>query len=130
MIPANLLDDMRVHLLFNGLAGDAKCVLDGERRACAVRNNANATYPEKRTAAVFFIIRLILDCSNGILREERADFSHPCAHELVLEPLKHRHRDRFTRFQDNVSNESVAYDNFDRIFKEMTAFYVSDEVKG
>src|SRR5436190_1779107 len=49
--------------------------------------------------------------------------------ELVLEPLKHRHRDRFARFQDNVANEAVAYDNFNRIFKEMTAFYVANEVK-
>src|SRR3954454_25064780 len=129
MIPANLLDDMRVHLLFNGLARDAECVLDRERRACAVRNNANAVYPKKRTAAVLFIIRLIPNRSNGILREERADFAHPCTHKLVLEPLKHRDSDRFTRFQDNVSNESVAHDNFDRIFKEMAAFYVADEVK-
>src|SRR6476620_826860 len=98
MIPANLLDDMWVHLLFNGLAGDAECVLDRERGACAVRNDANAIYPEKRTAAVLFIISLIFNCSNGILREECSDFSHPCTHELVLEPLKHRHRDRFARF--------------------------------
>ena len=129
MIPANFLDDMRVHLLFNGLAGDAQCVLDRQRRACAVRNDANAVYPEKRTAAVLFIIRLVLNRSNGILREECADFSHPCTHELVLEPLKHRHRDRFARFQDNVANESVAHDNFNRIFKEMAAFYVANEVK-
>src|SRR4029079_10455083 len=128
MIPANFLDDMRVHLLFNRLAGDTECVLDRQRRACAVRNNANAVYSEKRTATVLFIICLVLDRSNGIPREECADFSHPCAHKLVLEPLKHCHRDRFARFQDNVANESVAYDDFDRIFKEMTAFYVANKV--
>src|SRR6478672_13909878 len=129
MIPANFLDDMRVHLLFNGLGGDAQRVLDRQRRARAVRNDANAIYAEKGTAAVLFIIRLVLNRSNGILREECADFSHPRTHELVLEPLKHRHRDRFARFQDNVANEPVAYDNFNRVFKEMTAFYVADEVK-
>src|SRR5262245_9148185 len=129
MIPANLLDDMRVHLLFNGLGRDAQRVLDRQRRACAVRDYANAIYPEKQTAAVLFIIRLVLNRSNGIPREECADFSHPCAHELVLEPFKHRHRDRFARFQDNVANESVAHDNFNRIFKEMAAFYVANEVK-
>src|SRR6266403_161125 len=85
--------------------------------------------PATRSAPVLFIIRLVLNRSNGIPREECADFSHPCTHELVLEPLKHRHRDRFARFQDNVANESVADDNFNRIFKEMAAFYVANEVK-
>src|SRR6478752_8730231 len=129
MIPANLLDDMRVHLLFNGLGGYAQRVLDCQRRARSVSDDANAIYSEKRTAAVLFIIRLVLNRSNGIPRKESADFSHPCTHELVLEPLKHCHRDRFARFQDNVANESVAYDDFDRIFKEMTAFYVANEVE-
>src|SRR5438034_2209482 len=129
MIPANLLDDMRVHLLFNGLGRNPEGVLDRQRRARAVRNDANAIYPEKRTAAVLFIIRPVLNRSNRIPREECADFSHPRTHELVLEPLKHRHRDRFARFQDNVANESVAHDNFNRIFKEMAAFYVANEVK-
>src|SRR5882672_10653397 len=105
MIATNLLDDMRVDLLFNGLARDAQRVLVRQRRACTVRDYANAIYPEKRTAAVLFIIRLVLNRSNGIPRKESADFSHPCTHELVLEPLKHRHRDRFARFQDNVANE-------------------------
>src|SRR6478672_5091788 len=129
MIPANFLDDMRVHLLFNGLGSHAQRVLDRQRRARTVSDDANAIYPEERTAAVLFIIRLIFNRSNGILREECADFSHPCTHELVLEPLKHRHRDRFACFQDNVANESVAHDNFNRIFKEMAAFYVANEVE-
>src|SRR6266513_4423273 len=129
MIPANLLDDMRVHLLFNGLGRDAQRVLDRQRRARAMSDDANAIYPEKRTAAVLFIIRLVLNRSNGIPREECADFSHACTHELVLEPLKHRHCDRFARFQDNIANESVAHDNFNRLFKETTAFYVANEVK-
>src|SRR5947209_14114422 len=94
-----------------------------------MRNNADAVDAEKRTAAVLFIIRLVLNRSNGILREECADFSHRRSHELVLEPLKHRHRDRFARFQDHVANESVADDDFNRIFKEMAAFYVANEVK-
>src|SRR5262245_5841037 len=129
MIPANLLDDMRVHLLFNGLCRHAQRVLDRQWRACTVRDYANAIYPEKRTAAILFIIRLVLNRSNSILGEECADFSHRCAHELVFEPLKHRHRDRFARLQDYVANESVAHDNFNRIFKEMAAFYVANEVK-
>src|SRR6266496_5765760 len=129
IITANLLDDMRVYLLFNRLRCHAQRVLDCQRRARAMRDDADAVHAEKRTAAVLFIVRLGLNCSNSILREERADLSHPRAHELVLEPLKHRHRDRFARFQDHVADESVAYDNFNWIFKEMSAFYVADEVK-
>src|SRR6201982_1029751 len=129
MISANLLDDMRVHLLFNGLGRDAPRVFDRQWRACSVRHDADTIDAEKGTPAVLFIIRLVLNRSNGIPREECADFSHPCAHELMLEPFKHRHRDRFARFQDNVANESVAHDNFNRIFKEMAAFYVANEVK-
>src|SRR5216117_2283975 len=129
MITANLLDDMRVHLLFNGLGRDSQRVFGRQRGACSVRDDADAIYPEKWTAAVFFIIRLVLNRSNGIPRKECADLSHPCTHELVLEPFKHRHRDRFARFQDNVANESVAYDDFNRIFKEMTAFNVANEIK-
>src|SRR6476620_10893385 len=108
MIPANFLDDMRVHLLFNGLGGRPKRIINRQRRASTVLDDANVIYPEKRTAAVLFIIRLVLNRSNGILREECANFSHPCTHELVLEPLKHRPRDRFARFQDYVAPESVA----------------------
>src|SRR5207253_9514934 len=129
MITANLLDDMRVHLLFNGLGRDSQRIFDRQRRACSVRDDADAIYAEKGTAAVHFIVRLVLNRSNGIPRKESADFSHPCTHELVFEPFKHCHRDRFARFQDNVANESVAYDNFNRIFKEMTAFNVANEVK-
>src|SRR5438552_15084968 len=129
MIPANLLDDMRVHLLFNGLGRDAQRVLDRQRRARAVCDYANAIYPEKRTAAVLFIIRLVLNRSNGIPREECADFSHPCTHQLVLEPLKHRHRDRFARFQDHIADKTVAHYNLDWIFEKMAALNVAHKVE-
>src|SRR5213080_2239524 len=129
MVTANLLDDMRVHLLFNRLCRHPQRVLDGKWRARTMRDDADAIHAEERTAAVLFIIRLVLNRPNSILREECADFSHRCAHELVFEPLKHRHRYRFARLQDYVANESVAHDNFNRIFKEMTAFYVANEVK-
>src|SRR5262249_22352162 len=112
-----------------GLGRDAQRVLDRQRRAFAVRDYANAIYPEKRTAAVLFIIRLVLNASNGVPREECADVSHPCTHQPDVEPFNHEHRDRVARFQDNVAYESVAYDNFNRIFKKMAAFYVANEVK-
>src|SRR5215211_5602240 len=129
MISANLLDDMRFALLFNGLGGHAQRVLYCQRRARAVSNDANSVHAEQRTAAVLFVVGLGLNRSNGIFREECASLSHRRAHELVLEPFKHRHRDRFARFEDHVANESVAHDNFNWIFKEMAAFYVADEVK-
>src|SRR6266576_2726022 len=129
MVTANLLDDMRVHLLFNRLCRHPQRVFDRQRRARTMCDDTNAVDAEKRAAAVFFVIRLVLNRPNSILREECADFSHRCAHELVFEPLKHRHRDRFARLQDYVANESVANDNFNRIFKEVTAFYVANEVK-
>src|SRR5260370_24080587 len=83
MITANLFDDMRVHLLFNGLGCDSQRVFDRQRRACSVRDDADAIYPEKGTAAVFFIIHLILNRSNCTPREVCADFSHPFAQELL-----------------------------------------------
>src|SRR2546421_8515738 len=129
MISANFLDDMRVHLLFNGLGSHAQRVLYRQRRACAVRDYANAIYPKKRTAAILFIIRLGLNRSNGIPREECADFSHPCTHELVLEPLKHRHRDRFARFQDHIADKTVAHYDLDWIFEKMAALDVADKVE-
>src|SRR5262249_15874017 len=129
MVTANLLDDMRVHMMFNRLCGHPQCVFDCQWCARAMRDDADAIHAEERPAAVLFIIRLVLNHSNSILREECANFSHRCAHELVFEPLKHRYRDRFARLQDYVANESVAHDNFNRIFKQMTAFYVANEVK-
>src|SRR5882757_2563274 len=129
IVTANLLDDMRVYLLFNRLRRHSQRVLDCQWSARAMCDDADSVHAEKRTAAVLFIVRLGLDCSNGISREERAGLSHRCAHELVLEPLKHRHRDRFARFQDHVANESVAHHDLHRVFKQMPTLYVADEVK-
>src|SRR6267143_2063875 len=128
IVTANLLDDMRVYLLCNRLRRHSERVLDCQWRARAMRDDADAVHAEKRTTAVLFIVRLVFNCSNGILHKECAGFSHRRAHELVLEPFEHCHRDRFARFQDHVTNESIANDNFNRVFKEMTAFYVANEV--
>src|ERR1700745_3065050 len=136
MISANLLDDMRVHLLFNGLGRDAPRVFDRQWRACSVRHDADTIDAEKGTPAVLFIIRLVLNRSNGIPREECADFSHPCGHELMLEPLKHRHRDRLARFQDHIArfpdhlaDKTVAHYALDWIFEKMAALDVADKVE-
>ena len=47
-LAADLLDDMRVHLVFNGLSRYPQCVLDRERRAGAVRDDANSVHAEQR----------------------------------------------------------------------------------
>src|SRR5207247_6336312 len=73
IVTANLLDDMRVYLLFNRLRRHSQRVLDCQRRARAMRDDADAVYAEKRTAAIFFVVRLVLDGSNGTLREERSE---------------------------------------------------------
>src|SRR6266567_8945023 len=129
IVTANLLDDMRVYLLFNRLRRHSQRVLDCQWRARAMGDDADAVHAEKRTAAVLFIVCLGFNCSNGIPREECADFSHPCAHELVLEPLKHRHRDRFARFQDHVADKTVAHDDLDWIFEKMAALDVANKVE-
>src|SRR5213078_3426505 len=118
IVTANLLDDMRVYLLFNRLRRHSQRVLDCQRRARAMRDDADAVYAEKRAAAIFFIVRLVLNCSNSTLSEERAGLSHCCAHEFVLEPLKHCHGDRFARFQDDIANESVAHHNLHRVLNK------------
>src|SRR5436190_153918 len=121
---------LRVYLLFNRLRRHSQRVLDCQRRARTMRDDAYAVYAEKRTAAIFFVVRLVLNCSNGTLREERAGFSHCGAHELVLEPLKHCHCDRFACFQDDIANESIAHHDLHRLLKQMPTFYITDKVKG
>ena len=84
IVTANLLDDMRVYLLFNRLGRHAQRILDRQWRARAMRDDADAVHAEKRTAAVFFIVRLGLYCSNGILaRGMRQPFASVCASARV-----------------------------------------------
>ena len=80
IVTAKLLDDMRVYLLFNRLRRHSQRVPDCQWRARAMRDDADAVHAEKWTAAVLFIVRLGLNCSNGILREECAEpFASVCA---------------------------------------------------
>src|SRR5207244_13226212 len=81
IVTANLLDDMRVYLLFNRLRRHSQRVLDCQRRARAMCDDADSVHAEKWTAAVLFIVSLVLDCSNVILREVCAALSHRSALE-------------------------------------------------
>src|SRR5438034_9885674 len=81
MVTANLLDDMRVHLLFNRLCRHPQRVFDRQRRARTMRDAANAIHAEERAAAVFFVISLVLNGPISILRQDCSVFSPRCAHE-------------------------------------------------
>jgi len=72
MITANLLDDMRVELMFNRLGRHPEGVLDRERGARAVRNDTNAVHSEKRTAAVVFVVCFVFDREKRVLGQKCA----------------------------------------------------------
>src|SRR5205814_7827766 len=55
IVTANLLDDMRVYLLFNRLGRNPECALDGGRRAGAVRDDTDAVDAKKRAATVLLV---------------------------------------------------------------------------
>ncbi len=76
MVTANFLDDMRVHLMFNRLGRDPQRVLDRQRRARAVGDDANTVHAEKRAAAVLLIVCFVLDREKRILRQKCADLAH------------------------------------------------------
>ncbi len=61
MITANLLDDMRVELMFNRLGRYPERILDGEGGAGAMSDDANAVDAEKRTAAIVFVVCFVFD---------------------------------------------------------------------
>src|SRR6184192_523614 len=93
IVTANLLDDMRVHLLFNRLSCDPERVLNGGRRAGAMRDDTDAVDAKKRAAAVLLVIRFGLDSEKRVFCKERTGLPHWCAVEFVFKPLENRHRD-------------------------------------
>src|SRR4029453_3897528 len=129
IVTANLLDDMRVHLLFISLSRPRQPIFERKGAARAMCNNEDAIPAEKRAAAVLFVIRLVLNVLKCVPSEIGAGHSPFGAFKFVPEPLKNRHRDRFARFQDHVADKSVAYDNFDRVLEQMPALDVADEVE-
>src|SRR5207248_3078149 len=76
MITLNLLDDMRVHLVFNRLGSDAQRVFNGKWRARAVRDDADAIDAEEWAATVFFIVGFIFNSAKRFPRQKRAQLSH------------------------------------------------------
>src|SRR5438876_4892122 len=72
MITANLLDDMRVELMFNRLGRHPEGVLDRERRAGAVRNDTNDDHSEKQTAAEVLVDSFVFDRDKRVLGQKCA----------------------------------------------------------
>src|SRR5437588_3082132 len=72
MITADFLDDMRVEFLFNRLGRYPERVLDRQRCAGAVRNDANSVDAEKRAAAVVLVVRFIFDSEKCVLGQKCA----------------------------------------------------------
>ena len=100
MITLNLLDDMRVYLLFNRLRCDAQRVFDGKWRARAVRDDADAIDAEKRAATVFLIVGFIFNSAKRFSRQKRAQpFASAFAtvRALATEKLPPRSIRRFSK---------------------------------
>src|SRR5438552_224290 len=129
MMAANFLDDMRVHLLFNRFEGDAQRVLDRERRARTVRDDANTVHPQERHPAVFLVVRLFLDGAKGVARQISAGHARFAFHQLVLEPAEDRVGDRFTSFQNHVADKAVADHDLDWVRKQIVALNVAAKVE-
>src|SRR5260370_33576996 len=66
MITANFLDDMRVNAVFNRFGCYPEGVLDRERGAGAVRDDANAVDAKERTATVLLVVCLSLDVVKSV----------------------------------------------------------------
>ena len=105
---------MRIHLLFNRLGRNAQRILDRERGARAVRDDADAVHAEERRAAVFLVVHFLSDGAKRVLREIGAGHPHLAFDQLVLEPFENRVADRFAGFQNDVADEAVADDDLDR----------------
>ncbi len=130
MVAAHFLDDMWIDLLFNRLARHAQGILDRERSAGAVGDDADAIDAEERHAAVFFVIHFLLDRMKGFLRQVGAGHPHLAFHQFVLEPLEDRVADRFARFENDVADKAVADHHLDRMSKQIVPFDVAAEIQG
>src|SRR4029077_620441 len=80
MVTANLLDDMRVHLPITRLGRHTQRILDGQRRAGAMRDDADAVDAKKWAAAVLLIVCFFLDRVERISSEKSADLPHLRVH--------------------------------------------------
>src|SRR5438477_12972156 len=93
IVTANLLDDMRVYLLFNRLGRNPECALDGGRRAGAVRDDTDAVDAKKRAGTVLLGIRFGLDSEKGVVCKKRTGLLYWCAVVVVFKAREYPHCD-------------------------------------
>src|SRR5437764_14836189 len=86
IVTANLLDDMRVYLLFNRLGCDPERVLDGGRRARAMRDDTDAVDAKKWAAAVLLVIRFAFDAQKRTLCQKPIGLSERWPVEAMFKP--------------------------------------------
>src|SRR6476619_7392571 len=88
IIAAHFLDDMWIDLLFNRLGRNPKRILDRERGARTMRDDADAVDAEERRAAVFLVTYFLSDGTKRVLREVGAGHPHLAFGEFVLKPFE------------------------------------------
>src|SRR5437764_20204 len=103
MITLNLLDNMRVDLVFNGLHRHPQRILGRERRARAVSDDANSVHAQQRTPAVFFVIRFSMDGPKCLLGQSCSHRTLRIFLQLVFEPGEYGHCNGFRCFQNDVA---------------------------
>ena len=120
---------MWIDLLFNRLGRNSKRILDRERGARTMRDDADAIYAEEWRAAVFLVVHLFLDRLKRFLREKSAGHPYLAFDQLVLKPFENGVADRFTGLENDVADEAVTNDNLDGMSKQIMAFDVAPEVE-
>src|SRR5437763_6165138 len=78
IITLNLVDNMRIDLVFNGFDCHPQRVFDRERRARPVGNDANAIRPKQGTDAILLVICLIFDREERFISQKSTRFSYLC----------------------------------------------------
>src|SRR6476659_9591541 len=129
IIATYFLDNMWIDLLFNRLGRYTQCILDRERSARSMGDDANAVHAEKRRAAVFLVVHPFFYRLKGLLGQERAGHPDLALYQLVLEPFENRVADRFAGFQNDIADKAVADDDLDRVREKIVALDVAAEVE-
>ena len=127
---AGCADDAIIDAVLDGLDGHADGVADGLDAGTAVGNDADSVDSEEKGTAVFFVTGFFLDGFKGGAGEPSSRHTEGRFLDFVFEPLENCGGDTFAGFEYDISDESVADDDFDGTFKEIASFDVADEMNG
>src|SRR5678815_623480 len=125
-------------LLLNGvidivlaeLARDADSVFDGVGIGSAVAHDGNPLNSGQRCAAVLRIVEPALESAKCVLSEDGSNFRRKGAMQFLSKHRNERFEQSLTKFQSDVSRESVADNHIDITFEDIAAFNIADEVDG